>query len=326
MSAVSVIIASHNRAAFLPRAVESAQASSNDVEVIVVDDASTDETADICRGISGIRYFRLKRNQRAAGTRNIGILKSTGDYLTFLDDDDVRLAGSLDLQVEALSSEPEAGLIYGQAFIADQNGLTRGDVYPDSCPQGDVFWKLLSENFIPCGTAVFRRACLFRVGLLDQSVPGVADWDLWIRIASLYQVMAVAQPVMVWRKSTPVSGQLSSHADVMATLSTDLFRQKWTRLNRVAEAPAWKRRQIRRQFSRNMASHLVFETARALVAGRFSGVQKNALAALRLHPYASVRAAATYTLRFLSVSARGRFPLADFAPGFMHGERTKSNR
>jgi glycosyltransferase involved in cell wall biosynthesis len=82
MPAVSVIIASHNRSALLPRAVESAQASANDVEVIVVDDASTDETADICRGISGIRYFRLKRNQRVAGTRNIGILNSTGDYLT----------------------------------------------------------------------------------------------------------------------------------------------------------------------------------------------------------------------------------------------------
>ena len=326
MPVVSVIIASHNRSACLPRAVASAQAASKNVEVIVVDDASTDETAEVCRSISGIRYFRLKRNQRTAGTRNIGILNSSGDYLTFLDDDDVRLAGSLDLQVAALSSAPEAGLIYGQALVADQNGLTKGDVYPGSCPQGDVFWKLLSENFIPCGTAVFRRACLFRAGLLDQSVPGVADWDLWIRIASLYQVMAMAQPVMVWRKSTPVSGQGTSHADEMATLSTDLFRQKWLKLNRVAEAPAWKRRQIKRQFSRNMARHLVFETGRAMVAGHFSGVQKNVLAALRLHPYASVRAAATYTIRFLSVSARGGFSLADFAAGFMHDEGTKSNR
>ena len=326
MPVVSVIIASHNRSAFLPRAVASAQAASKNVEVIVVDDASTDETADVCRSISGIRYFRLKRNQRTAGTRNIGILNSTGDYLTFLDDDDVRLAGSLDLQVEALSSAPEAGLIYGQALLADQNGLTTGGVYPGSCPQGDVFWKLLSENFIPCGTAVFRRACLFRTGLLDQSVPGVDDWDLWIRIASLYQVMAVAQPIIVWRKSTPVSGQGTSHADEIARLSTDLFHQKWLKFNRVTESPAWKRRQIRRQFSRNVASHLVFETARALVAGHFRGVQKNVLAALRLHPYASVRAAATYTLRFLSGSARGGFSLAGFDTGFTHDERTKNNR
>ena len=326
MSAVSVIIASYNRSAFLRRAVESAQASANNVEVIVVDDASTDETADICRSISGIRYFRLKRNQQTAGSRNIGLVNSTGDYITFLDDDDVRLTGSLDLQVAALSSAPEAGLIYGQALLADQNGLTRGDVYPRSCPHGDVFWKLLTENFIPCGTAVFRRDCLFHIGLLDQSAPGVDDWDLWIRIASMYQVMAVAQPVMVWRKSTPVSGQLTSHANVMATLSTNLFRQKWIKLNRVVEAPPSKRRQITRQFSRNMASHLVCETARALVAGHLSGAQKNALAALRLHPDESVRAAATYTLRFLSVTARGGFSLADFRAGFTYDQRTRSYR
>jgi glycosyltransferase involved in cell wall biosynthesis len=63
MPVVSVIIASHNRSAFLPRAVASAQAASKTVEVLVVDDASTDETADVCQSISGIRYFRLKRNR-----------------------------------------------------------------------------------------------------------------------------------------------------------------------------------------------------------------------------------------------------------------------
>jgi hypothetical protein len=138
--------------------------------------------------------------------------------------------------------------------------------------------------------------------------------------------MAVAQPIMVWRKSTPVSGQETSRADVMTMLSTNLFRRKWLKLNRVAEAPAWKRRQLRRQFSRNMASHLVFETARALVSGHFHGAQKNALVALRLHSSASVRAAATYTLRFLSGSPKEGFSLAEFATDFALEERTKSNR
>lgn len=311
MPTVSVIIASHNRSALLPRAIESALASSKNVEVVVVDDASTDETASVCRNISDIRYFRLERNQKEAGARNIGLLNSSGDYITFLDDDDVRLAGSLDLQVKALNDAPEVGLIYGQALVADQNGLKTGHVYPHPCPQGDVFWELLSRNFIPCGTAVFRRSCLFRTGLLDQSVPGVEDWDLWIRIASLYQVMAVAQPIMVWRKSTPVSRQATSRADEIARMSTTLFRQKWLKLNRAAEAPAWRRRQVRRQFSNNIASHLVFETARAFAKGHFMGARKNALAALRLHPSASVSAAATYTLRFLLANAR-RFSLADF--------------
>ena len=326
MPTVSVIIATHNRSALLPRAIESAHAAGGNVEVLVVDDASTDETADVCRIIPGIRYLRLERNQQEAGARNIGILNSSGDYITFLDDDDVRLAGSLDLQLKALSSAPEVGLIYGQARIADQSGLATEDVYPRRCPQGDVFWELLGQNFIPCGTAVFRRSCLFRTGLLDQSVPGMEDWDLWIRIASLYQVMALEQPLMVWRKSTPVSGQATSHAGEMASMSTSLFRRKWLNLPRAAEGSARKRRQARQQFSKNMASHLVFETARAFLTGHFLGAQKNALAALRLHPCASVRVAATYTLRLLLESAKGRFSRADISAGFMHGRTDESKR
>ncbi len=187
-----------------------------------VDDASSDETAEVCRNIAGIRYVRVERNQRVAGARNIGILNSTGDYIAFLDDDDVRLAGSLDLQVAALRAAPAAGLIYSQTLISDAPGdarvnvrnatqsLAPEDFYRRHCPHGDVFWQLLEQNFIPCRAAVFRRSCLLRIGLLAQSVPGIGDWDLWIRIAALYPVIALEQPVMVWRKSSPTSGQGTS--------------------------------------------------------------------------------------------------------------------
>ena len=326
MPIVSVIIATHNRATLLPRAVKSAQESGTDVEVIVVDDASTDETAEVCRGMSGIRYLRVERNQREGGARNIGIINSTGDYLTFLDDDDVRLPGSIDLQLKALTASPEAGLIYGQAFIADQNGLATNDFYPPRCPQGDVFWELLSQNFIPCGTVLFSRSCLYRTGLLDESVPGVEDWDLWVRIASLYQVIAVDQPLMVWRKSTPASQQATSRAAQMAKMSGVLLRRKWLKLPRAAAAPRDQRRHVRQEFSRNLASHLVFETARALAIGHFSGAQKNALAALRLHPLASVRVAIRCAVRFLSATARGISLPADLNKGFMHYKRTKASK
>lgn len=306
MPTASVIITTHNRPHLLPRAIESAQAAGREVEVVVVDDASTDETARVCLRTPGIRYVRVERNQRVAGARNVGILASLGDYLTFLDDDDVRLAGSLDLQVEALRLTPEAGLIYGQALIADSECALTGDFYPRHCPQGDVFWKLMGRNFIPCGAAVFRRSCLFRTGLLDQSAPGIDELDLWIRIASLYPVIALEQPVMVWRKSTPVSGQGSSRADEVATMCAHHLRRKWLKLPRAAQAQAEKRREAWRQFSRYMASHLIFETARALRSRQFLRARKNALAALRLHPWASVRVAfSAPALRFLWTRAKG---------------------
>jgi hypothetical protein len=291
MPQVSVIIPTHNRPHLLPRAVESALSAGTNIEVIVVDDASNDDTAKMCRTLAGIKYIRLDLNQGVAGARNIGILQSTGDYISFLDDDDARINRLLDLQVEALASMPEAGLIYGQALIANQNGLASADYYPQRCPQGDVFWELMGQNFIPCGTVVFRRSCLLRIGLLDQAVPGIDDWDLWIRIASLYPVLALEQPVMIWRQSTPVSGQGTSSAAELVTMSTRQLRRKWLRLPRAASAPASVRRDAWRQFSKNVVGQLAFETARALSHRQFFRARNNILAALRWHPWASVRAA-----------------------------------
>ncbi|MBC7931382.1 MAG: glycosyltransferase family 2 protein, partial [Rubrivivax sp.] len=121
MPNVSVIIATYNRPHLLPRAVESARKAGKDVEIVVVDDASTKETSEACRTLPGIRYVRVERNQKLGGARNLGILASTGEFITFLDDDDVRLPDSLDVQAEALAAAPEAGLVYGQTILGDQN-------------------------------------------------------------------------------------------------------------------------------------------------------------------------------------------------------------
>lgn len=321
MPTVSVIITSHNRPLLLPLAIESAKAAGSDVEVVVVDDASTDETAAVCRNISDIRYVRVERNQKVAAARNVGILASRGEYITFLDDDDVRLAGSLDFQSEALASAPKAGLIYAQALVADQKGSVTGDYNPKRFPQGDVFWELLWRNFIPCGTALFRRSCLFRVGLLDQSVPGIDDWDLWVRISALYDVVALERPVMLWRRSTPVSGQGTSRASEVAAMSTRHFRRKWLKLARAAEAPARRRREVWRRFSRNMATHLALETARAFKYGHFLRAQKNMVAAFSLHPWGSLRLATSpSTYRSVLAMAKGNVRGAGFNADFKQGQ------
>ena len=324
MPTASVIITTHNRPHLLANAIKSAKAAGEDVEVVVVDDASTDETADVCRNVSDIRYVRVERNQKVAAARNIGVLVSRGEYLTFLDDDDVRLAGSVDLQLAALASVPKAGLIYGQALVADQQNIATGDYNPKRCPQGDVFWELLGRNFIPCGTALFRRSCLFRAGLLDQSVPGIDDWDLWVRISALYEVMALEQPVIRWRRSTPVSGQGTSRANELVAMSTHHFQKKWLKLARAAEAPAKKRREVSQEFSRNMAAHLALETARALKYGNFLCAPKNLMAALSLHPWGSMRLAASpSTFVFLCTAARREMFQGQHREDSTRGQATK---
>jgi len=289
MLLTSIIIATHNRPHLLRRAVESAFVAGTDVEVIVVDDASTAETAAVCRDLAGIKYVRVERNQRVAGARNLGLLISSGEYITFLDDDDVRLPGSLDRQIKLLQTDSEAGLIYGQAILIDQSGKPTNQSYPRACPRGDVLWELLVQNFIPCGTAVFRRSCLDRVGLLDQSLAGLDDWDLWVRIAELYSIIALEEPVMGWRQSTPASQQGTSAAALIVLRSVQQFQKGWKNLPRVLNAsPAMKRRAWRR-FSANMSAHLSYEVLRALRHRQLLQATKNLFALLRLGPAGMLR-------------------------------------
>jgi glycosyltransferase involved in cell wall biosynthesis len=282
----SIIIATHDRPQLLPRAVESARAAGTSVEIVVVDDASTDRTAQLCQTLSGIKYVRTERNQRVAGARNIGLVASRGEYISFLDDDDARLPGSLDAQIEALEREPQAGLIYARAIWGDQQGEPGDRSYPLDCPQGDIFWQLLTRNFIPCGSAVFRRSCLTRVGLLNDRIPGLDDWDLWVRIAEIYPMMAAEIPAIIWRRSTPVSGQGTSQSASLVAMSAQSFRNQWMNLPRAAAAPRRLKRKAWRGFSENMAEHLIWESVRALRGGQLRQAVTDLSILSRLHPLA----------------------------------------
>jgi glycosyltransferase involved in cell wall biosynthesis len=292
MSEVSIIITTHDRPKLLTRAVESALAASfrRRVEVVVVDDASGEETAHLCRSLQGIKYVRLERNHGVAGARNRGILESSGKYISFLDDDDARLEGSLDNQLDALEASPHAGFIYGQAILGLEDGSPTEEFYPAHCPEGDVFPELLSQNFVPCGTAVFRRSCLERVGMLDPAIPCIDDWDLWLRIAEHYPALSKEEPVMIWRKSTPLSKQGTSNAAGMVELCTSRFYEHWLMLPRAQEFSARVRREISRKFSNNMANHLLWEAVRSLAYGKALRSQKNILTAIRLCPAGTARA------------------------------------
>ena len=285
MSSISVIIPTHSRPHLLPRAVESAFAAGTDVEVVVVDDASTDGTAETCRALKGINYIRLDHNQGVAGARNAGVRSSSGEYIAFLDDDDQRLPGSLDLQLAVLRNAPGTALIYGQALIGGATDRFAHDRYPLSCPEGDVFWQLVTQNFIPCGSVLLRRSCLSSTGLLDESLGGIDDWDLWVRVAALYPVAALDQPVVIWRRPSPGSDQSSARAVEMVALSTRQFRRHWLRMPRVAQASPALRRKAARRFSQNMASHLANEAIRSLSRGQVMRANRCVVAALRHHSH-----------------------------------------
>jgi hypothetical protein len=265
----------------------------------VVDDASTDETAEVCRKLDGIRYIRLERNQRTAGARNIGILASTAKYIAFLDDDDLRLPGSLDLQIEALEANPEAGMIYSQVILCDQAGNTGGAKQPASCPAGDIFWELLGLDWaILLQASVIRKECFFRVGILDSYLPGIDDWDITVRIAELYQVAALEQPVTVYREPTPFSSQGSSSLHILASKAVPHQKQLLT-LPRAVAASAEKRKDARQRLLRKTSQSMIWQAATYLPEGANKYARANLLTALRLNPLGTCRPG-VFKLLFLS--------------------------
>jgi hypothetical protein len=289
MTRVSLIIPTFNRPHLLPRCVESALAAGAGVEVIVVDDASTDATAEVCRGLEGVSYVRLERNQGVAGARNVGLLASTSEFVAFLDDDDLRLPGSLDLQLALIEAAPEAAFVGGGVVLADQNLAPTGEVAVPSAESGDVFWQVveLGVHLIP-SSVVVRRECLFEVGLFDRRIPGIDDWDMWARLAESRPVVLDERPVCVYRNPTPDSGQGSS-ALGRHMLAAVRHQAKLLSLPRALAAPAAQRRAARSNTRRRVADTLSWRAAEQLPRGAFRFAAANFFAALRISPLWAAR-------------------------------------
>jgi glycosyltransferase involved in cell wall biosynthesis len=302
MPRISVIIATRNRCALLPRAVESARRAADDVEIIIVDDASDDQTAEVCARWSNlqcVRYVRAQRRLGLGGARNVGLISSTAPYVTFLDDDDVRLPDSLDRQVALLDADTRAGMIYARAFYGDEDCRPTDDFYPEFCPEGDVFWQILVQNFIPCPTVVLRRAGLARVGLLEEDAPGIEDWDLWVRMCELFPVLALEEPVAIWRQPTDDSDQFTSRSERLRRLARRLHRDKWLKLPRVVQAGPARRRQIAKAFARRAAQEMVWQSAASLKNKQLREFTRVAFASARLHPIGTSKIILSETLASL---------------------------
>ena len=281
---VSVIIPTYNRAALLPRAVESALAAGSDLEVIVVDDASEDETPQVCAGMPEIRYLRLDENRGVAGARNAGVLESRAEFITALGDDDLRLPGSLDAQIRLLEESPQAAFCYGRVFVADgRRLLPTGKVMPARCPTGDIFWELLESNFVPDLSVVARKDALVEVGLFNAGLRGAEDWDMWLRLAERWHVAAVGEPVALYRSADSNSGQMCSD-------SVGMYRQMLRvqemalGLPRAHAAPRAARRRVRRRLLNLAYEAMVYEAEQALAEGDRATARVKLREALRLRP------------------------------------------
>jgi len=256
--------------------------------VIVVDDCSSDDTPEVCAQIPGIRYVRLTINRGLANARNVGIAESSSEFITFLDDDDLRLPGSLDKQLRAISADEGIALCYGQALIGDsRRQLPTGEIYPLDCPQGDIFWDLLENNFIPVPSVLARKSSLLKEGCFNTNLELIEDWDMWLRLSERYQVAVVAEPVAIYRKAVAESGQMCSNS---AALCKQALRVQQMALDRPrAQASAsTKRRYVRRKFCDRAYEILMTEATNSIHEGNTESARANILDAFRFRPFRTV--------------------------------------
>jgi glycosyltransferase involved in cell wall biosynthesis len=288
MPQVSVVITTYNRSLMLPHAIESARQAASDPEVIVVDDCSTDDTPTVCANTDGIRYVRLNANHGLANARNTGIAASSSDFIAFLDDDDLRLPGSLDQQLRALTVDENLALCYGQVLIGDaRRQLPTGEIYPLKCPQGDVFWELLEDNFIPMPSVLARKSSLLEAGGFNTGLNRIEDWDMWLRLCERYPVTAIAEPVAIYRKANARSDQMCSNSAALCKQALQVQHSALDR-PRARAATSKQRRDVQRKFRHRVYDILMTEATNSINEGNSKSARAHIFDALRYRPFRTV--------------------------------------
>jgi glycosyltransferase involved in cell wall biosynthesis len=226
MPLVSVAISTWNRAHLVGRAIRSALAQTvEDIEVLVVDDGSTDATPDVLAGFddSRVRRVRHERNHGISRTRNTAIRLARGEWMAFLDDDNEWMPDYLERQLAFAASRPGADVVYCRARVRDaRSGAAtdrEGGLY-----QGRVFRHLVDGWYPLMSGTLIRMSALSEVGGFDEGLRATEDYDLWMRLAPCTDFAGTTDVLLIRNERHGV--QLSRNPEFAARDAATLDR-KW---------------------------------------------------------------------------------------------------
>lgn len=222
MSSVSVIIPAYNYARFLPEAIDSALSQTlKPLEVIVVDDGSTDDTEAVLERYAGEIHIIKQRNAGVSAARNAGIRASRGELIAFLDADDMWLPTKLERQVAHLNAHPGTGLVHCGLYYCKGTQRT----HPRSGRerfQGACYAEFFADrpSYPSTPTILVLRSALYGAGLFDEALHRSEDLDMWIQLAREYEFGYVDEPLVLVRLHEPHEKNLS--ADIRRFAHSDL--------------------------------------------------------------------------------------------------------
>lgn len=274
---VSVVVPTHDRRAFLRPALRSVLAQASiDLEVIVVDDGSSDDTQAAVRSLrdSRVDVIRHDTARGVATARNSGAAAAAGTWIAFLDDDDLWAPHKLVRQIAA-AQEAGARWVYAGAVEVDEAGRLLGGEPPP--PPALLVKQLTRRNLMPAGSSnVMVHVETFRSsGGFDPRLRHLADWDMWLRLAELGPAACAPEPLVAYRIH-PAQATLDTRG--MMVEAQILHDRHGADLNSIRRWLAWS------QLRRGRRREAVGAYARAVASGDLASVGRVAIAALHPRP------------------------------------------
>ena len=301
---VSIIIPTYNSAHFLPECLNSALLQSYDnIEIIVIDDGSTDNTPDVIQPFTEHIIYRKQENRGLAGARNAGLTASTGEFIAWLDADDIAHPDRILLQANYLFNNPDAVLISSDFSAFDSKGQIAHShisayygtvqkagnisrIYPDhkevtlgllpgrelvdaqtqklQIYSGEAHPALILGNFIHPPTVKLRKSACLIAGKLDETIPTAEDWDYFIRLSKIGPVAFIDYPLLQYRISEQ---QMSSPNNNPERIVTNIIRVTEKHLKEEPEIILKSKRELHRSLSAfHSSAAYVFSKTKPLCA------------------------------------------------------------
>jgi glycosyltransferase involved in cell wall biosynthesis len=278
MPKVSVVIPTYNRGNEITETIESVLAQTyKDFEIIVVNDGSTDNSAEVLTALQNagkIRYVS-QENAGPSKARNRGLAEVKGEYVAFLDDDDLWPPDKLQWQVEAMEFEPKLVAVYGKFEIMGKEHIRWIDY--DNAPGGMIREEFCKGNYVGSpGVAMIRTASVKSISGFDVALAGAADWDLWIRLSDLGPSRFVNRVALRYRLH---GNNMSSHQWPMYKDSMLVVRKHFHGAGKESQARA------ARQFIKTFVVNGYMEARRkSLKQGQYFNALMNAVMATYIDP------------------------------------------
>jgi glycosyltransferase involved in cell wall biosynthesis len=308
MTTVSVVIPCYNHGRFLRDAIESVRRQSwPDVELIVVDDGSTDDSRTVAAGFAEVKLVR-QSNEGLSAARNRGLHASSGEIVIFLDADDILLPGAAEAAVRSLTAQPDAMMTFGRLEYMDAEGRPLDNPVPRVT--SNFYEEFLKRNYIRTpAVAAFRRGIFDVAGEFDPRCSPSADYDLYLRISRRFAIAAHEVAVARYRQHP---GSMSRNARLMLPATLMVLKRQRPVVERAPDLSAAYRFGLRR--CREFYGEQLVEQFRVALRTPRGGREALACAfdLLRLYPRGVVKHLLKKTSLALGHDGRAR-PDADTA-------------